>query len=99
MPPPPVGASEHLRTGSGASAVLEQLDAFAHRVPGAKAGRAVGYAEGDLPTVRLRYACSGHLRPLRLAPDGHPDFLWGGSSLLLDVANGMRRRPEAQTPM
>jgi serine phosphatase RsbU (regulator of sigma subunit) len=40
----------------------------------------VAYAELDLYTRRLTYACAGHLPPLLLAPEAAPRALWEGRS-------------------
>lgn len=69
-------------TGVGPGAVLDQLDTFADRVPGAGSAT-VTYAEVDLSTGLLRYASAGHLPPLLVGADGGAEHLWGGRSLPL----------------
>jgi len=81
-------------TGLGPAALLEALDAYAGRH---KVGQmaTVVYAELDLPTGRLRYACAGHPPPVIDAPGAEPKFLWEGRSAPLDVAiDGPGERPE-----
>jgi sigma-B regulation protein RsbU (phosphoserine phosphatase) len=81
-------ASTGLRPGP----LLDALDGFVarHRV-----GRmsTVAYAELEVTSGAVRYACAGHPPPILLAPGAPPCFLWDGRSVPLDsVALGGARR-------
>ena len=52
----------------------------------------MAYAELDVATGEVRYACAGHPPPLAVSADGRPRFLWGGRSGPLGI--DMRSRPE-----
>jgi sigma-B regulation protein RsbU (phosphoserine phosphatase) len=82
-------------TGSGPGAVLDQLDAFAARVPGAGSAT-VTYAEIDLSTGSLRYASAGHLPPLLVSARGDAEHLWRGRSLPLASFSVDGHRAEAR---
>lgn len=69
-------ADPHLRPGP----LLGRLDQFVALVPDA-ALATVAYAELDLATGDLRYACAGHPPPLLLPGQGAPPvLLWEGRS-------------------
>ena len=74
-------------------ALLDALDGFVsrHRV-----GRmaTVAYAQLDVTSGRLLYACAGHPPPALLVPGGRPCFLWEGRSVPLDSIALGGRRPE-----
>ena len=84
-------------TGLPPGALLGALDRFVarHRV-----GRmtTVAYAQLDVTTGELLYACAGHPPPVLLAPDGQAGFLWEGRSPPLDsvALGGPRREATAQ---
>jgi PAS domain S-box-containing protein len=82
-------------TGLPPGPLLEALDAYSerHRV-GAMA--TLVYAELDLPSLELRFACAGHLPPV-VAPRGEePRLVWDGRSTPLGFrAPSGERRPEA----
>ena len=44
----------------------------------------VAYAQLDVTSGELLYACAGHPPPVLLAPDQAPCFLWEGRSVPLD---------------
>jgi PAS domain S-box-containing protein len=81
-------------TGVGPAAILDGLDAYAsrHRV-GQMA--TVVYAQLELATGQLRYACAGHLPPAVLGPEDAPVFLWEGRSTPLDIHVDEASRAEA----
>ncbi len=83
--------------GVGPAHVLSRLDRFVDQVPGADCAT-VAYAELDLTTGLLSYACAGHPPPL-LVPLGEvPRFLWDGRSTPLGVepAEGVREAGHLQ---
>src|SRR5699024_2216348 len=55
--------------GVGPAGVLSQLDRFVQQVDAAVSATVV-YAEVDLRTGHVRYACAGHLPPLLVPRDG-----------------------------
>jgi serine/threonine-protein kinase RsbW len=77
----------------GPADVLSRLDAFAEQVPRGRMATVV-YAELDLASGRLRYACAGHPPAVVLDPDGHAELLEGGRSAPLDAARGPRPAAE-----
>jgi sigma-B regulation protein RsbU (phosphoserine phosphatase) len=82
-------------TGLPPGPLLEALDAYSdrHRV-GAMA--TVVYAELDLPSRELRFACAGHLPPVVAAAGEEPRLAWEGRSTPLGFRpQGGERRPEA----
>jgi serine phosphatase RsbU (regulator of sigma subunit) len=64
--------------------VLDGLDRFVVRIPAARHAT-LAYAELDLDTGRLRYACAGHMPPLLAQADEPPGLLWEGRSPPLGV--------------
>ena len=84
-------------TGLPPGPLLDALDGFVsrHRV-----GRmtTVAYAQLDVGTGELLYACAGHPPPVLIAPDETPSFLWEGRSVPLDsvAIDGPRRQGTAQ---
>lgn len=84
-------------TGLEPGPLLDALDRFVarHRV-----GRmtTVAYAQLDVSTGELLYACAGHPPPVLLAPGRRPGFLWEGRSVPLDsvALGGPRRQATAQ---
>ncbi len=78
--------------GGGPARLLERLDRFVEHVEAASLATLV-WAEVDLGTGAVRYACAGHLPPL-LQPAGAPERLvWGGRSTPLG-AYGQGQRAE-----
>lgn len=75
--------------------MLEQLDPFASAVRGAQCGT-VFYAELNLLSGELRYACAGHV-PALIARTGHGEFLWQGRGPPIGVSQ--KSRPAAATAM
>ena len=84
-------------TGLAPGPLLDALDGFVarHRV-----GRmaTVAYAQLDVTTGELLYACAGHPPPVLLAPQAPPSFLWDGRSVPLDsvALGGPRGQGAAQ---
>jgi anti-anti-sigma factor len=74
----------------GPGRLLSRLDRFVGQVEAA-AMATVAYAELDLRTGDLRYACAGHPPPLLMTLDGEPRLLWDGRSTPLGA---FLRRPE-----
>jgi phosphoserine phosphatase RsbU/P len=80
-------------TGLGPAALLSSLDIYARR-------HAVGemttmiYAELDLGTGGLRFACAGHPPPLLIARGENPWLDWGGRSTPLAFDPGPAGRGE-----
>lgn len=68
----------------GPSALLARLDRFVTQT-GAGFMATLAYAEIDLVTGHVRYACAGHLPPLRFRGDGTHEFLWEGRSTPLGL--------------
>lgn len=75
----------------GPARLLEGLDRFVGRVESARMAT-VAYAEIDLVTGELTYACAGHLPPLLQEPAGPPEFLLEARSAALGSRAGDRRR-------
>ncbi len=75
-------------------ALLEALERYARRH---RVGRmaTVAYAELDVATGQVRYACAGHPPPAVTYPDGHAELLWGGRSLPPDAHMAPDLRPDA----
>ncbi|WP_456789215.1 SpoIIE family protein phosphatase [Cellulomonas sp. P5_C5] len=70
--------------GVGPAELLTRLDRFVAQTDvGFMA--TLAYAEIDLTTGAVRYACAGHLPPLRLTAGGAHEFLWDGRSTPLGV--------------
>jgi serine/threonine-protein kinase RsbW len=63
----------------GPARVLEQLDAFVAEFPAAQYAT-MAYAELELETGAMTYACAGHPPPLLLPEAGPPELLWEGRS-------------------
>ena len=79
----------------GPAGVLERLDAFAEQVPRGRMAT-VAYAELDLDSGWLRYACGGHPPPLLVDQEGKPRLLDQGRSAPLGAANGARSEAKEQ---
>jgi hypothetical protein len=72
-------------SGVGPAGVLGHVDRFVRR-HGVGFGSTLVYAELDVTTGRLVFACAGHLPPLVTRPDGGAEFLWQGRWPPLGVA-------------
>jgi PAS domain S-box-containing protein len=84
-------------TGLAPGPLLDGLDGFVRRH---RVGRmtTVAYAQLDVTSGELLYACAGHPPPVLLAPDQAPRLLWEGRSVPLDsvALAGPRRQADAQ---
>ena len=78
---------------TGPAKVLSRLDRFVERVESARMAT-VAYAEIDLPTATMTYACAGHLPPLLHEPAGPARYLLGARSGPLGSRAGNRDRRE-----
>jgi hypothetical protein len=72
-------------SGVGPAGVLGHVDRFVRR-RGVGFGTTLVYAELDVTTGRLVFACAGHLPPLVTRPGGGAEFLWQGRWPPLGVA-------------
>jgi PAS domain S-box-containing protein len=79
----------------GPTRVLERLDDFVRPLPSAHMATVV-YAELDLETGRLRYACAGHPPPLVLQPSEPATLVWEGRSAPLGAYLDKRPSTEGQ---
>jgi len=77
----------------GPARLIVGLDRFVERVETARMAT-VAYAEVDLITGELVYACAGHLPPLLQSPVGAPEFLLQARSAPLGSRAGDNRRTE-----
>jgi sigma-B regulation protein RsbU (phosphoserine phosphatase) len=78
-------------TGLGPARLLEALDNYSRR-HGVGQMTTLVYAELELGTRSLRFACAGHPPPLVATAAGPSEFLWGGRSSPLDAfGHGVRR--------
>jgi phosphoserine phosphatase RsbU/P len=83
-------------TGLGPAALLSALDAYARRHEVGETATLV-YAELELSTAELRFACAGHPPPALLDPEQDaPRLLWEGRSRPLSVDDPPGQRPEAR---
>jgi serine/threonine-protein kinase RsbW len=82
-------------TGSGPAGMLTLLDAFVEQVPAAQYATLV-YAEIDVDSRAMRFACAGHLPPLLLAPGAAPRLVMEGRSPPLGSAFSGAPRAEAE---
>jgi serine phosphatase RsbU (regulator of sigma subunit)/integral membrane sensor domain MASE1/anti-sigma regulatory factor (Ser/Thr protein kinase) len=87
------GAVRALAPTGSPSRVLDALDLFVEQVPQA-AMATIAYAELDLESGALTYACAGHPPPLVLGPDGGR-LLWEGRSLPLGASFEGHQRTQA----
>ena len=77
--------------------VLDALDEYAHRHGVGKMATTV-YAQLDLVSGQLDFACAGHPPPLIVPAEGELEFAWDGRSLPLDAHIGVRSpRPTGST--
>jgi anti-sigma regulatory factor (Ser/Thr protein kinase) len=79
----------------GPARLLSRLDRFVAQVEAASMATLV-YAELELATGNVRYACGGHPPPLLLPAHGEPRLLWEGRSTPLGAYSAPSERPEAQ---
>ena len=77
----------------GPARLLEGLDRFVDRLESARMAT-VAYAEIDLVTGDLTYACAGHLPPLLQEPAGSPEYLLLARSAALGSRAGDLRRTQ-----
>jgi sigma-B regulation protein RsbU (phosphoserine phosphatase) len=82
--------------GQGPGPVLDRLDHFVGRVPGAWMAT-VAIVEVTPATGLVRYASAGHLPALVLEPDGATRLLWDGRSHPLAALPRDTPRPQATT--
>ena len=80
--------------GVGPSRLLARLDRFVEQVEAA-ALSTLAYAELDLATGAVRYACAGHPPPMLLPTTGAGQLVWGGRSTPLGTY-GQGERDEAE---
>jgi serine phosphatase RsbU (regulator of sigma subunit) len=80
--------------GVGPARLLERLDRFVDQVEAA-ALATLAYAELDLASGVVRYACAGHPPPVLLPASGGGQLVWGGRSTPLGTY-GQGRRDEAE---
>ncbi|HWG93220.1 MAG TPA: SpoIIE family protein phosphatase [Mycobacteriales bacterium] len=80
--------------GTGPAELLSRLDRFVDQVEAAGMAT-LAYAELELATGVLRYACAGHPPPLLLAGAAAPRLLWEGRSTPLGALLGRGRRTES----
>jgi serine/threonine-protein kinase RsbW len=85
-------------TKDGPATLLEHLDRFVERVESARMAT-VAYAEVNLGTGVMTYACAGHLPPLLQEPAAAPRFLLDGRSGPLGSRAGKRERTEQQVQL
>lgn len=76
----------YAESGVGPAGVLARVDGFVRR-RGVGFGSTLVYAELDVTTGRLAFACAGHLPPLVTRPDGGAEFLWQGRWMSLGVTD------------
>lgn len=81
--------------GVGPARLLTRLDDFVEQVPAARMAT-LAYAELDLASGRLRYACAGHPPPLLMSPGGDTELLWEGRSTPLGGFFRALERTEAE---
>lgn len=70
--------------GGGPALTLHRLSRFAHSINGAECAT-VAYAELDLNTRTLTYACAGHMPPILQVPGTPSEPLWSGRSAALGI--------------
>jgi phosphoserine phosphatase RsbU/P len=80
-------------TGLGPAALLSALDIYARRHAVGEMATVV-YAELNLGTGGLCFACAGHPPPLLLPPGDEPGLDWGGRSTPVAVEPGPAGRGE-----
>jgi PAS domain S-box-containing protein len=85
---------------AGPGDVIDRLERFARRVAGAEY-TTICYAELQLDTSTLTYACAGHPPPIVLHPNGQATVLEGGRSTPIGVSFKSQRtqRSHASIPV
>ncbi|GAA2518772.1 hypothetical protein Ahu01nite_075340 [Winogradskya humida] len=83
---------------AGPARLLERLDRFVDRVESARMAT-VAYAEINLTTNEMTYACAGHLPPLLTEPGGSPRYLLDGRSGAIGSRAGSTARIEHRVPL
>jgi serine phosphatase RsbU (regulator of sigma subunit) len=78
------------RTADGPARVLDDLDGASGSIADSSMAT-VGFADYDVATRTLRYACAGHPPPL-LVSDGRSEYLWDGRSVPLGLRHTPPRR-------
>jgi serine/threonine-protein kinase RsbW len=78
---------------AGPARLIEGLDRFVDRVESARMAT-VAYAEVDLTTGEVTFACAGHPPPLLQEPTGSPEFLTEARSAPLGSRAGDTRRTQ-----
>lgn len=78
----------------GPARLLSRLDRFVDQVEAAGMAT-LAYAELELATGLLRYACAGHPPPVLLPADGDPRLVWDGRSTPLGAFVHPQERGEA----
>lgn len=86
-----------LLQAKGPADVIDALDSFAERIPGASC-TTVFCAVIDTDEGTMRYSCAGHLPAVVLEPSGATTLLDQASALPLGIAPG-RSRPEASATL
>ena len=85
--------------GNGPAETLNRLDDFVISIPGS-AYSSVAYAELDLRTSELVYACAGHPPPLLITEQRGALVLWEGRSPLLGIGQPVpRSESRVQVPV
>jgi anti-sigma regulatory factor (Ser/Thr protein kinase) len=84
--------------GVGPARLLSRLDRFAEQVEAAGMAT-LAYAELDLESGAVRYACAGHPPPVLLPAQGGGRLLWGGRSTPLGAYGHGDERGEAQVQL
>lgn len=82
----------------GPARLLTRLDRFVEQVEAAGMAT-LAYAELDLATGVLRYACAGHPPPLLLRTERDAELLWEGRSTPLGGFVRPLERPEAEVQL
>jgi len=84
--------------GVGPARLLSRLDRFVEPIEAAGMAT-VAYAEVDLDTGRVRYACAGHPPPVLVPRCGPPRLLWDGRSVPLGAFGRVHERSEAEVDL
>jgi serine/threonine-protein kinase RsbW len=85
-------------TGLEPGGLLDALDRYV-RLHEVGQMTTVAYAQLDVRSGALCYACAGHPPPLLLAPGQAPRYVWGGRSAPLDAQHVPHARPEARATL
>ena len=73
--------------------LIERLDVFVEQIETAR-WATLAYAEVDLNSGQVRFACAGHPPPLLVEPGSDPRFLWDGRSTPLGMPVDARAEGE-----